>query len=410
MVAKSPLDAHALIVQITGYPAMPLPQVQDADDLAATLRDPSLCGYDEDQVRVLKDGEASRASLIAAIESLVAAANTASTVLFYFSGHGGQVKGQTYVVPYDASASDLAGTSISAEELRRLFGRCRARRVLLVFDCCYADGLDAKDVLPLEPGLSARAHEILGEWVIFAASRAGERSYVLRGQRNGLFTSHFLGGLREGALDGDDFVGPMGLFRYLAPRVTQAEPRQHPVFNCKLEKDFPIARYQGGRKAIVPKADHEFEYHALLSFAEADAELVAQTLLPRLVTSGLKIATASEDLVAPGMDRVLGLERGLELARRTIVVLSRAFLQQDAATDKYTDFALLQRKHRDIERGRYTVLPVYIEPVEGLTPLWLRSLVGLRLGAALRPMDSADRQLDKLIEAVQKPVPRRNPG
>lgn len=287
-------------------------------------------------------------------------------------------------MPYDASASDLAGTSISADELRTLFGRCRARRVLLVFDCCHADGLEAKDVLPLEPGLSAHAHDTLGEWVIFAASRAGERSYVLRGQRNGLFTSHFLGGLREGALDGDDFVGPMGLFRYLAPRVTQAEPRQHPVFNCKLEKDFPIARYQGGRKAIVPKADAEFQYHALLSFAEADADFVAKALLPRLVTAGLKIATASEDLVAPGMDRVLGLERGLELARRTLVVLSRAFLQQEAATDKYTDFALLQRKHRDIERGR--------------------------LGAALRPMDSAERQLDKLLEALQKPVPQRNPG
>jgi hypothetical protein len=47
-------NAHALVIGIADYVNIrKLPKVQDAEDLAATLVDPTLCGYDPRNVTVL---------------------------------------------------------------------------------------------------------------------------------------------------------------------------------------------------------------------------------------------------------------------------------------------------------------------------------------------------------------------
>src|ERR1041384_6360189 len=96
-VSRTPMatlpDAHALSIGISAYRHVrPLPATEDAADVAAVLRDPALCGYPEGSVRVLLDGEATRAAILAELDSLAARTTEHSTVFLYFSGHGGRAE------------------------------------------------------------------------------------------------------------------------------------------------------------------------------------------------------------------------------------------------------------------------------------------------------------------------------
>jgi hypothetical protein len=398
-------DAHALLIQIAQYPTVPLPEVSDATDLADVLRDPALCGYPPGQVHVLLDAEATRAGIVAALRDLVATAGEDATLLLYYSGHGGQVGGATYLLPIDTDLDAIATTALSFDELAKELAGLRARKVLLIFDCCHAGGARAKEAkpAPLRPGVPPAAQDaLLGGrgWALFASSDVDELSYVQADGRNGIFTKHFVDGLRGGRPSDDGHVRVFDLFEYLQPRVVKEEPRQHPIFKCAVRENFAVARYRGGTIGVVPRIEDKFLYHALLSYAKADAPFVRDTLLPRLRAAGLRVATANEELEA-GLDRVIGLERGLEQARRTVVVVSRAYLRREKTSDRYADHMVLQSKNADIKTGRFSLIPVYLEDPDDLpdVPGWLESLVGIDVS------DDADRQLQRLVKALGQPVP-----
>ena len=410
--APSPqLNAHALLIQIAKYPTRPLPDVSDAADLADVLRDPGLCGYPPDQVRMLHDHQATRAAILDEIRRLVAAADEDATVLLYFSGHGGQVGGATYLIPIDTQAGATSTTAIAADELARELAKLRARKVLLIFDCCHAGGLEAKHGALVEdwrPGLPDAVQTALvggRGWALFAASDANEYSYVHGGDRNGLFTKHFLDGMRGARASDDGVIRVFDLFEYLQPRVVQDQPTQHPVFKCALRDNFAIARYRGGAIGTVARTDDGFLYHALLAYAKADAAFVRTTLIPQLRSAGLRVASAN-DIVDPEVDRVVGFDRGLEQARRTLVIVSKAFLHRATDNDRYADHLVLQRKHADIVAGRYSLIPIYLDDPDTIAdrPGWLASLAGVQLAGADA---DAEAQMSRLLAALARPLARR---
>jgi hypothetical protein len=240
-------DRHALLIQIANYPDVPLPDVLDALDLADVLCDPMRCGFPPAHVRLLRDEEATRASILEGLRRLATDTSEDSTVVFYFSGHGGRLGDAAYLLPFDSDRCAIEATAMATDELARELAALRARAVLLIFDCCHSGGLeakDAKDILPVRPGLPAEVHDALMQgrgWALFASSDVDELSYVRPGARNGIFTTHLLAGLR-GEHGGDGHVRVFDLFEYLQLRVVREEPRQHPVFKCALRDNFAIAR------------------------------------------------------------------------------------------------------------------------------------------------------------------------
>lgn len=408
------LNAHALLIQIAKYPTRPLPEVHDAADVAAVLQDPELCGYPPAQVKLLPDDQATRDAIVEEVRRLVAAADEDATVLFYFSGHGGQLGETTYLLPIDTDPKQIGATALSAEDLAHELAPLRARKTLLIFDCCHAGGFEAKnapaeEVEGLQPWLPTSAQEVLLQgrgWALFAASDAEERSFVRLGERNGVFSKHLLAGLRGARPSEDGYVRVFDLFEYLQPRVTAEAPMQHPVFKCSLNENFAIARHRGGASGTVPRTKDDYLYDALLSYAKADAGFVRDTLLPRLRAAKLRVATTS-NVGEPGLDRVIGLERGLKQARRTLVIVSQAFLRRDGEDAKFADHLVLQGKHADIATGRYSLVPIYVEDPDSLDELpgWLSSLTGVRLGEAAG--GDADDELERLVKALSRPVPQR---
>jgi hypothetical protein len=96
---------------------------------------------------------------------------------------------------------------------------------------------------------------------------------------------------------------------------------------------------------------------------------------------------------------VVNTERGIQQAKRTLVVLSQAYLE-----DNMADFENVAAQSIGIEEGSYRLLPVKIGPIdEARLPSRLRMLATLDLTHPRR----ADREFDRLAEALRGPLPRR---
>jgi hypothetical protein len=407
-------NAHALVVGIAKYLHInPLPRVCDAEAIASLLADPSRCSYLKDNVHLLAEGQATGAALRQELADLARRSDPDSTVFIYFSGHGGRIDsgahGGEYLLPVDTVFPDdqaLADTAISGTEFTAALNAIPARKVLVVFDCCHAGGIGQPRDLqaaPVQPGLSDAYYETLKAGrgrVVFASARPTEYSYVLAGAEYGLFTQHFLEGLRGGAASDDGFIRIFDLFEYLQPRVTKGHPRQHPIFKAEVEENFAVALYQGGAKGVVARDDQGFRFDAYVSYVDRDPDStwVWETLIPRLEQAGVRIAV-SGDSGDPGVARVVNTERGITQAKRTIVVLSEAYLESN-----YADFENTMAQTMGVEEGSYRVLPVKISAVEaGRIPLRLRMLTTLDLSQPRR----AAREFDRLVSALQGSLPRR---
>lgn len=417
----APLDAYALIIQISAYPGMPSPAVRDADDVAELLRDPSFGHYPPQQVTVLREEEATRAAIVAALRTLVACAGESSTVLFYFSGHAGQRGETAYLLPFDCDPRALAKTALTTRELREELSGLASEQALLIFDCCHAAGAQAGEdsdggCQVILPGLpEAAAEELVRDrgWALVTSARPGQRSAVPRGARNSVFGRHLLEGLRGGLPSDDGYVRVLELFEYLQPRVSCEEPAQRPVLKGAPSESFLVARHRGGEAGDVARTDDGFLYHALLCFAESDAAWVRGQLSPRLLAAGLRVATTAEAAL-PGVARVAGIERGLAQARRTLVVVSQAFLhparsphQADVAAER--EWFALQRKEEELRKGRYSVVPIYVEDRDLLrgVPAWLSNLSEVPLAEAANSHQHASAELERLIAELRRPLPRR---
>ncbi|MCI0694423.1 caspase family protein [candidate division KSB1 bacterium] len=407
-------NAHALVIGIADYRHIrTLPQTQDARAIYNLLIDPLYCGYHAENVQLLSDGQATLAAWRQALANLAQRSNAETTVFLYFSGHGGRIETGAYADEYllpvdvtDSSDHSVAQTAISGAEFTTALRDIPACQAVVVFDCCHAGGIGQPKNLSaptIKPGLSENYYEALKSGrgrVILASSRSDEYSYVLPGAEYGLFTQHLLNGLRGGAASDDGFIRIFDLFEYLQPRVTGDQPNQHPVFKADLENNFPIALYRGGQHGVVPKDEDGFRFDAYISYVDksADTIYVWKALVPHLQSAGLRLAISGE-VEEPGVARVVNIERGIKQSKRTIIILSEDYL-----ADNWTNFENVLGQTMSIQEGTYRLLPVKIAPIdEERLPARLNMLTTIYLTHPLR----AERQLDRLVQALQGPLPRR---
>jgi hypothetical protein len=412
-------NAHALVIGIANYQqvsSLPPTVVNDALAIANLLSDRQYCAYPEGNVQLLRDEQATRDNIRAALATL--AAHQPEVVFLYFSGHGGRIEGGPYageyLLPVDTDYSAeaaIARTAISGAEFTALLQAIPARKMVVVFDCCYAAGIaHPKDGLPkvaqpplFKAGLPDSYYETLSAgqgWVVLASSRASEVSWVLPHAANSLFTQHMLAGLRGGAPSDDNYIRIFDLFEYVQPRVTGAHRDQHPRFKSDLEENFAVALYCGGQKGQGASHDADgFSYDAYISYVDRDpdATWVWETLVPKLEAAGLRLAV-SGDVWEPGVDRVVSIERGIRRSKRTVQVLSPLYL-----ADQIAMFENVLGQTLGIEQGRARLLPIALTPPDELhLPLHIRRMEPLNMVHPRR----AGRAFERLVEALCSPPPR----
>ncbi|HEX6096535.1 MAG TPA: caspase family protein [Thermoanaerobaculia bacterium] len=245
-------QGFALVIGIADYAYVePLPPnvLYDAGDVCALLQSPDLCGYDPAHVRELRDGEATLEGIREGLAWLSASAGEEATAIVYFSGHGGADANGTYLYPQDSDEERLAETALSSAELATMLATIPAQRLLVVLDCCHAGGAfrtrGSGGSGPRRDQEGGLGFEILAQGsgrVILASSRAGQKSILLPGDRNSLFTKYLLAALRgEAVLPGKRAISVCDVFAFVQQISGLTEGRQEPVLHAADLTDFPIA-------------------------------------------------------------------------------------------------------------------------------------------------------------------------
>jgi hypothetical protein len=181
------------------------------------------------------------------------------------------------------------------------------------------------------------------------------------------------------------------------------------------ESSTPILKYK--TKALAPQVDevpHQqnvsdqkrgnlqedaYDYDVYVSYVDQDpdATWVWDKLLPRLEQAHLRIAV-SGDTASPGVARVVNMEDGIRRSKRTILVLSAAYLANYEAT-----FENILGQTLGIQVGSYCLLPVKALPFDpSLLPTRLSMLTILDLEHSRR----AKREFDRLLQALHEPLPQ----
>ena len=101
----------------------------------------------------------------------------------------------------------------------------------------------------------------------------------------------------------------------------------------------------------------EYLYDVFISYAEIDGAWVEGYLLDAL--DGAEINYHSEEAFALGVPRLLEFERAIQESKRTLLVLSPAYLSENLS--QFTD--LLAQSY-GLESATWPVIPLLLEPVE----------------------------------------------
>jgi hypothetical protein len=408
-------NAHALVIGIADYENIrKLPKVQDAEDLAAALVDPALCGYDPKNVTILLEQDATRDKIRVAFEALKGRCNADSTVFLYFSGHGGQIKKGTnkgqYLLPVEViypGDDDLARTAISGTELTEALRAIKAKRLTVVLDCCHAGGIgEPRDLgsaeqvaIGLSDGYLNQLKSGAGR-VIISATRETDPAYVRHGAKYGVFTGHFLEGLRGAARGEGGVIRILDLYTYVQEKVVADQPNQRPVLKVELEENYPIVLYRGGKApAFKPIERHEdgFEYDVFLSYRHQDPDKtwVRKTLYPRLKAEGLKVCLDVVDFRL-GEPVINEMERAVVESRYTTAVLTPAYLSSN-----FTDFENVIAQHLGLEQSQRRFLGLLREPCK--PRLGIRALYYLDMSDD----DEFDLGVARLAAQLREPPDRK---
>ena len=141
--------------------------LNDARDIAAVLKTSEYCGYDERNVHLLLDGNATLERIRATLASVAMASGPGDTVVIFFSGHGANlgdpVDPESALLPVECDPRTLDTTSLSEPEFSAALQRFAAQRLLVLVDACHSAGAGSfKAAQAAEPPALGYSEKSLG--------------------------------------------------------------------------------------------------------------------------------------------------------------------------------------------------------------------------------------------------------
>ena len=255
--------------------------VKDIQAIKTLLTNSDLCGYIDDNIRLLYNETATKEGILENLTWLKqeAESDPEATVLIYYSGHGLlDDSGDYYLIPHDTDRADIPDTALPAETFNQALQAIPAERLLVIIDSCHAQGMaTSKDDTANGTGKNKRSpipkgftqsslpnkiiHELKGTGrVVFTSSTGEQLSWIRKDDTMSIYTYHFLEALQgAGNQPGDKVVKVSNLMNYLSetvPITVQQEYKeeQTPFFDFATE-DFPVALLRGGKG--LPEAGYE---------------------------------------------------------------------------------------------------------------------------------------------------------
>jgi len=255
-------NVYAAVIGIDQYSNGTIPSlryaVEDANSFYNYLK--NNLGIPEKNIHFLKNRQATTKNIKWLMgDELKSKATKEDTVYIYFAGHGGiepdtnSLDGdgfEKYLFPYDAHPYKLYSTALPMREIKDIFGRIQADRVIFIADTCYSGGSGGR-TFTRRGGTRARISDAflqrLAEGkgrVILAASRANEVSHESEKLGHGVFTYFLLDGLKGKAdLDKDTYITIDEITSYVMKKVPAATKRnQTPVKKGEYEGEIIIGQ------------------------------------------------------------------------------------------------------------------------------------------------------------------------
>lgn len=162
--------------------------VEDATKIYQTLIDENLIGYLEENVILLTDDKATRKGILDAFDQLKKMTDKNSSVLLYYSGHGGKYRSKYkfFLQPYGMTAENYKTTWVKAEELAEKINALESNRLVFLLDCCHAEGMTQEGLNHMQ-GLAQKLNDQGGMWVL-SSCQDDQKSWRLPNDENSLFT------------------------------------------------------------------------------------------------------------------------------------------------------------------------------------------------------------------------------
>lgn len=239
---------HVLVVGIDAYAAPDLRLAfagADARAFATALRRSAQPVFHSVNTRVLRDRQAHREDIIAALRDMAAAARPDDVFLLYLAGHGVNLDGRYHFLTagLDGTTEDaIVRHGIDQETLGQLLAAVPAGQAVVVLDTCYAGAFKADDPDLLIRTGNRKLARLTGRAFLTAANDQQEAAEGYHG--HGIFTYALLEAL--GGQAGGDTVTVGFLGDHARSRVpllaSQAfNHRQTPVFTL-TGRDFAIGK------------------------------------------------------------------------------------------------------------------------------------------------------------------------
>lgn len=164
--------------------------VRDAKNLHEYLTNPNLVGYPKENVILLTEKQADRKGILDAFDKLKKITNKDSSILLYYSGHGGKFSDahKFFLQPYGVTAENYRDTWVTAEELREKINALPSSKLVLFLDCCHAEGMIQTGIQGLY-GMAQKLNDDQGIWVV-ASCQDDQKSYGA--EDNSFFTQCLL--------------------------------------------------------------------------------------------------------------------------------------------------------------------------------------------------------------------------
>ncbi|HEY8560153.1 MAG TPA: caspase family protein [Pyrinomonadaceae bacterium] len=251
-------NGYGLLVGV-GYD---LPEtVDDATAIYNVLVNPKRAAYPKQNVQLLTEDDSTRKDILDAFDKLIEESQKISidTAIIYYSGHGWTNGKEYYLAPFGYDISRPKETLISGKEFTGKINEINAKKLLVILDCCYAGGIPktktVKGLIKSNPpkDFLDKLNKGSGK-VVIASSSENEKSLILDGEPNSVFTQCFLEALEgKGTRHKDGYAKIFDILSYVFKEVKiRTNYKQHPFLNnaTNLSDDFAVCYYAGGVKDI----------------------------------------------------------------------------------------------------------------------------------------------------------------
>jgi DNA modification methylase len=247
----------------------------DVDRLAELLKSPEIGNFD---VIVLKDAPFTDVRL--AIVNLFAEKKRDDLVLLYFSGHGlKDERGELHLAVKDTRRNRLRAAAIETDFIRTEMNNSRARRQVLILDCCFSGAFTKGFKGEYAPVMTNSTFQIQGYGkVVLTASNSTQYAFegdrVISGTTNSLFTHFLLEGLENGQADqnNDGIITVDEWYDYAYEQIENSRATQRPQIFVDSQEGSPIeiarTRFIGSylTKDLLPVANIQRRIRRVANF------------------------------------------------------------------------------------------------------------------------------------------------